>query len=99
MNKFNNVNVTIQQKVDSQPVVTHIDKLKPYFGETPADFTVPDTPIPQLETPTNCPDEEIQRSETETDTDEMALEEFDTNTVLQKRHVRLPVKYNDYDLS
>ena len=98
MNKFNNVNVTIQQKVASQSVVTHIDKLKPYFGETPADFTAPVTPT-QLETITNGPEDEIQRTEREIDTDETALKEVDTNTVLLRRHVRLPVKYNDYDLS
>ena len=40
MSTFNDVNVVIQQSAKSQPIVTHIDKIKLYLGTPPADFTI-----------------------------------------------------------
>jgi hypothetical protein len=43
MSTFDEVNVVIQQSATSQPILTHIDKLKPFVGNKPADFTLVDT--------------------------------------------------------
>jgi hypothetical protein len=88
MSTFNEVNVVIQQSATSQPIVTHIDKLKPFVGSTPADFTLmvssnekDAAPSPATESP-------------ETD-----AADVETPTVIvtrSNRQSRLPGKYNEF---
>ena len=98
MNLFNNVNVVIQQRATSQPIICHIDKLKPYIGSQPTDFTlIGDATTTVLETP-----QQMQTSNglpADSNVQEHVPVERETITITRSnRTSRLPNKYKDYVL-
>jgi len=98
MNLFNNVNVVIQQSATSQPIICHIDKLKPYIGPQPTDFTlIGDATTTVLETP-----QQMQTSNglpADSNVQEHVPVDQETITITRSnRTSRLPNKYIDYVL-
>ena len=111
MKTFNNVNVVIQQSASSQPIVTHIDKLKPFVGQPPADFTTNTETIDTNDTSTQPGDEQDHADATEPPVENTNSSNPPQNhqpnftnvpevrrevITRSNRHSRLPSKYNDY---
>jgi hypothetical protein len=65
MKTFNSANVVIQQSAASQAIVTHIDKLKLFVGQPPADFTTNSETLVSNDTSTPLCDEQDNADATE----------------------------------